>query len=48
VDWTSSLFFKRETVSLWSMHEPFNTFKDAAGGSAPTATPAAPREPDTR
>jgi NADH:ubiquinone reductase (H+-translocating) len=48
IDWTSSLFFKRETVSLWSMHEPFNAFKDAAGDSAPTATPAAPREPDAR
>ena len=29
-DWTLALFFKREIVSLWSMHEPFNEFKDAA------------------
>ena len=25
VDWTMALFFKREIVSLWSMHEPFRS-----------------------
>ena len=30
IDWTQALFFKRETVSLWSMHEPFSTFQQAA------------------
>ena len=29
-DWTLALLFKREIVSLWSTHEPFNEFKDAA------------------
>jgi NADH dehydrogenase len=29
-DWTLALFFKREIVSLWSMHEPFQEFKKAA------------------
>jgi NADH dehydrogenase len=31
-DWTLALFFKREIVSLWSMHEPFHVFQEAAGG----------------
>lgn len=31
-DWTLALFFKRETVSLWGMHEPFTEFQRAAGG----------------
>jgi NADH dehydrogenase len=30
VDWTLALFFKREIVSLWSMHEPFSEFQHAA------------------
>jgi NADH:ubiquinone reductase (H+-translocating) len=29
-DWTMALFFQREVVSLWSMHEPFSEFKSAA------------------
>ena len=29
-DWTLALFFKREIVSLWSMHEPFNEFQDGS------------------
>jgi NADH dehydrogenase len=29
-DWSLALVFKREIVSLWSMHEPFNEFQDAA------------------
>jgi len=29
-DWTLALLFKREIVSLWSMHEPFNEFQGAA------------------
>ena len=33
VDWTLALFFKREIVSLWSMHEPFTEFKEAASPS---------------
>jgi NADH dehydrogenase len=28
-DWTLALFFKREIVSLWSMHEPFHEFQRA-------------------
>jgi NADH dehydrogenase len=35
VDWTMALFFKREIVSLWSMHEPFHEFQEAASPSAP-------------
>jgi NADH dehydrogenase len=35
LDWTSALFFKRETVSLWSMHDPFVTFQDAARTTPP-------------
>lgn len=35
LDWTSALFFRRETVSLWSMHEPFSVFQQAAGGNVP-------------
>jgi NADH dehydrogenase len=38
LDWTSALFFKRETVSLWSMHEPFSTFQDAASSTPPAPT----------
>lgn len=34
-DWTQAFFFKREIVSLWSMHEPFKEF-EAAAGPAPT------------
>ena len=30
VDWTQALFFRREIVSLWSMHEPFKEFTEAA------------------
>jgi NADH dehydrogenase len=36
LDWTQALFFKREVVSLWSMHEPFEEFKQL------TATQVAP------
>jgi NADH:ubiquinone reductase (H+-translocating) len=32
IDWTQALFFKREIVSLWSIHEPFEEFAKAAGG----------------
>jgi NADH dehydrogenase len=28
-DWTLALFFRREIVSLWSMHEPFDEFQEA-------------------
>jgi NADH dehydrogenase len=52
-DWTLSLFFKREIVSLWSMHEPFTEFQQAAGTTgvgtreqgAKAAKPAQPAEP---
>jgi NADH dehydrogenase len=30
IDWTQALFFRREIVSLWSMHEPFHEFAQAA------------------
>jgi NADH dehydrogenase len=30
MDWTQALFFKREIVSLWTMHEPFREFAEAA------------------
>ena len=47
VDWTMALFFKREIVSLWSMHEPFHEFQEAAkpsdaAGSTPPPSPHAP------
>jgi NADH:ubiquinone reductase (H+-translocating) len=38
-DWTLALFFKREIVSLWSMHEPFNEFQVAAGRSSGPHSP---------
>ncbi len=30
IDWTQVLFFRREVVSLWPIHEPFKEFADAA------------------
>jgi NADH dehydrogenase len=33
-DWTLALFFKREIVSLWSMHEPFDEFQEATSSDA--------------
>ncbi len=30
IDWTQALFFRREVVSLWPIHEPFKEFADAA------------------
>jgi NADH dehydrogenase len=41
VDWTMALFFKREIVSLWSMHEPFNEFQQAAAPAERHTPPAA-------
>ncbi len=37
IDWTQALFFRREIVSLWSMHEPFKEF--AAAASPPPVAP---------
>ena len=46
-DWTQGLFFSRDVVSLWSMHDPFRAFTTAA---TQTATPAGvrphPADPD--
>ncbi|HEX5017865.1 MAG TPA: NAD(P)/FAD-dependent oxidoreductase [Actinomycetes bacterium] len=42
VDWTMALFFKREIVSLWSMHEPFHEFQEAAKPSPPDSSQAPP------
>jgi NADH dehydrogenase len=41
VDWTMALFFKREIVSLWSMHEPFTEFQKAAAPAERQTPPAA-------
>ena len=30
IDWTQALFFRREVVSLWPIHEPFKEFAEAA------------------
>jgi NADH dehydrogenase len=30
-DWTQALFFRREIVSLWSLHRPNDEFQEAAG-----------------
>ena len=30
IDWTQALFFRREIVSLWPIHEPFKEFAEAA------------------
>jgi len=38
IDWTQAFFFRREIVSLWSMHEPFKEFAEAAG--TPSGSPA--------
>jgi NADH dehydrogenase len=43
-DWTLALFFKREVVSLWAMHEPFTTFATAAG-EPPPPPPGSEAEP---
>lgn len=40
-DWTMALFFKREIVSLWSMHEPFSEFQQAAAPDERRNPPAA-------
>ena len=45
-DWTLALFFKREIVSLWSMHEPFTEFKEAANPSRAELAPE-PQKPQT-
>jgi hypothetical protein len=36
-----ALFFKREIVSLWSMHEPFTEFQAAATPPSRRLPPAA-------
>ncbi len=36
VDWTQAFFFRREIVSLWGMHEPFQEFQSAAKELPPT------------
>ncbi len=33
-DWTLALLFRRDVVSLWSMHEPFREFQIATGAQA--------------
>ena len=35
IDWTQAFFFRREIVSLWGMHEPFQEFQEAAGAPPP-------------
>jgi NADH dehydrogenase len=30
IDWTQAFFFRREIVGLWSFHEPFKEFAEAA------------------
>ena len=45
-DWTLALFFKREIVSLWSMHEPFTEFKEAANPSRAESA-SEPQKPQT-
>ncbi|HTY72434.1 MAG TPA: NAD(P)/FAD-dependent oxidoreductase [Actinomycetes bacterium] len=45
LDWTQALFFRREIVSLWGMHEPFEQFQRAAG-VLPARRPA-PSDHDT-
>lgn len=37
VDWTQAFFFRREIVSLWSIHEPFKEFTEAAAPPQPPA-----------
>jgi len=46
-DWTQAFFFKREIVSLWSMHEPFKEFEAAATPPAlppPSSAPVPPQQ----
>jgi NADH:ubiquinone reductase (H+-translocating) len=47
VDWTQALFFRREIVSLWGMHAPFQEFQEAAGVLPPRpGTISLPADPD--
>jgi NADH dehydrogenase len=45
MDWTLGLFFRREVVSLGSLHDPQRGFREVAaptrGGPVPSADPAA-------
>ena len=36
IDWTQAFFFRREIVGLWSIHEPFKEFAEAASPLPPT------------
>jgi NADH dehydrogenase len=51
MDWTQGLFFRREIVSLWNMHEPFKEFAHAAapaGGGLPSPERSdAPKHPSS-
>ena len=38
VDWTQAFFFRREIVSLWGMHDPFQEFQDAAESTPAVAS----------
>jgi NADH dehydrogenase len=44
-DWTLSLFFRREVVSLGAMHDPYAEFRRATGPAQPSRTGALPSAP---
>ena len=48
VDWTQAFFFRREIVSLWSMHEPFKEFAEAASPPATAPDTQSDTAPDTQ
>ena len=44
-DWTQALFFRREIVSLWSLHRPNDEFLEATG-TTPVVLPAVKSTPE--
>ena len=43
-DWTLALFFRREIVSLWSMHEPFDEFQEATTSDSASDSGVIPQQ----
>ena len=46
-DWTQALFFRREIVSLWALHRPYDEFLEAAE-TTPVVLPVTQPEPQPK